>query len=354
MRTFLSIATLLVAASAGAENARAAFEFRNPETGTSSVCQCVYSTIGAGFMECDDCTPEPPSRNASRRMAFEVRSPETGTSSVCPCIYRTTGAGFMVCDACTATPSDPQPAFRITLRHHNAPGEQRSAEAWREVFERSGDDARARALLAEFEVIIDGWRYEFAFRCRSNPTDRRYRSSGGLTMPQRRDTLIRQVRAVAERECSEAEGQVATRDPETMWAGGPAQDAYDRAGYNRLANPKIRLTAIPEGVSRQRDDESTSWERLRYALISDELIYACTKELLIDPVSVDDADIDRPKFRLKMRFICANDPSRLVDFYAPNGLGVSDIRTWLRQRITSACRLGIYKAPTTARRGTSL
>jgi hypothetical protein len=86
---------------------------------------------------------------------------------------------------------------------------------------------------------------------------------------------------------------------------------------------------------------------LRDVLVWDELIYHCSRELLIDPLSVDDVESDHPKYRVDITLICANDATRRGEF--DNGVGAMEagvLRQWLRGEMKRVCGL---TATTTAR-----
>lgn len=255
LRTFLPIITLLIAAVAGAQ-------------------------------------PAPTQAPQGTHRITDLASGETQS-----CRCEVNDAQTITCRGCAALDTT-IPTIRVTGQGLWVP-----APVWSRVTERVQDDARARALLADLEIQVEGSNFEFAFTCRGKPDDRKF-VRPGLTMPQTRDVLVRLIHDATERACAKVAVQ---QVEETTWGGCPAKDAYDRRGFQRTANNKIRLTAQP-------DSDPTQWAKLRDTLVSDDLLYHCSDELLIDPVSSSYGDGTAARFRASIVLTCANQPNRRGEF----------------------------------------
>lgn len=273
LRTLVHITTLLLAAVAGAQPAR-----------------------------------EPvPAEDGPRPV--ELRDEIAGRRLVCSCRY-TGGYAAATCEQCTPKATEPQRSSIRLLSVRN--------ESERALWDRLLTDLRADETINELtsQVGLQGHRvtggedpenawfsFRASFRCRSAPSnaDRFERFDRGDLS---RSAIVAGLRAETERACRRSER--ADTEPQTMWAGCPAADDHDRGGSNRTANPKIRITATP-------DSHQDEWARLRLALVFDDLIYHCSRELLIDPVSASGTG-ERAGFRANVALICANDPTRRADF----------------------------------------
>ncbi len=311
-RSYLLIITLLIAAVAGAKPPP-------KPAGERDAGACNKPNVSA---ECGD---------ALRIVVLHDQALDRKVT--CACRYSDDGANA-TCERCTLqqsaatpTPAVLQPSIRVVTRGEQTVAQKRDAAVWPEVIERFLSDGRARDLLGELEIHTEGFGIEFVLTCRDKPDDRRYRKSG-ITMPQVRDALVRNISDLVEREC-------APPRTETVWAGCPVEDERDRAGLNRNATTKIRLSTplVPT-------EERAAWYMLHRHLIWDEFVYRCSRELLIDPVGIDDAETDRPKYRVGITLVCANDPTKRGEF--DNGAGAMEasvLRRWLNGEMKRVCGL---------------
>lgn len=249
MRTLISITTLLMAAVAGAQ-------------------------------------PAPPAAPAAGSNAtHEVRNRGSGATELCAC--HASGPGTMACEQCTPVP---QPSLRVTGQgmYVDAP------DFWSDISSRLRGDPKVRAVLDDLEIKLDRLNLEFVIACRQAPADLQY-VRPGISMPMQPDSLMRSIRGHVVQACATTPARAEPTSATTTWAGCPAQDEYDRAGYNRTANPKIRITARP-------DSHYDQWSELRLYLVMDDLIYHCARELLIDPESADGSG-DRTVFRANVTLV---------------------------------------------------
>lgn len=312
MRTLVHITTLLMAAVAGAESA---------------------PTL-------------PPAEDGPRPV--ELRDEIAGRRLVCSCRY-TGGYASATCDRCAPKAIEPSQSSIRILSVRN--------EFERALWDRLLTDLRADETINKLtsQVGFQGHRvtggedpenawlsFHAQFRCRNAPsgTDRFERFIGNSLS---RSAIVAGLRAEAERVCGRsgrASSVRADTEPQTTWAGCPAEDDYDRGGFNRTANPKIRITAQP-------DSHGDEWSRLRLDLVFDELIYRCSRELLIDPVSASGAD-DKATFRANVTLVCANDPTRRAEFdtVVPE-MNRGDFRRFIGTMLKRTCGL----PATTASRG---
>ncbi|MBI4434797.1 hypothetical protein HY635_03230 [Candidatus Uhrbacteria bacterium] len=305
-RSYLLIITLLSAAVAGAQPAPT-----QPRGLNAGTCN----------------GPNAPAECPSASRLVELHDPTLDRKMTCVCQYSDNGAN-VTCERCTMVSSMPRPTIRVVPRGKQTPAQKQDAAVWPEVIERFLNEGRARDLLGELEIRTDddGFGIEFVLTCRNKPNDRRYKSLG-ITMPQLRDPLVRVISEFVERECAPP-APVGTN----AW-GCPVADEHDRSQSNRTANPKIRLIA-------RVNSRWSAWERLRLSLSSDELIYTCARELLIDPVNAEEMTGDEPTFRANVTLVCANDPTKREEFdNGAGGMGADVLRRWLHDKIKRACGL---------------
>lgn len=239
----------------------------------------------------------------------ELRDEIAGRKLVCSCRY-TGGYASVTCEQCRPEAAElPRSSIRM-LNVRN--------ESERALWDRLLVDLRADETINELtsqvgfqghrvtggEVPEDAWfSFHASFRCRNAPSNAdHFERFVGNSLS--RAAIVGGLRAEAERACRRSEQ--ADTEPQTMWAGCPAQDDHDRGGAQRSANRKIRIAATP-------DSHQDEWTKLRLDLIFDDLIYHCAKELLIDPVSASGTG-ERATFRANVTLICANDPARRADF----------------------------------------
>lgn len=266
-------------------------------------------------------TPTPPAEDGPRPV--ELRDEAAGRRLTCSCRY-TGGYAAATCDQCTAVSL---PSIRVTGRGKYV--EDRAY--WSDVSDRLRCDPKVRAVLGDLEIRLDGWNLEFVIACRQAPDDRQY-VRPGVSMPMRSDIFTRLIRDHVEQTCATTSAR-AESTPETTWAGCPAQDDHDRGSAQRSANRKIRIATL---VRSHRDE----WVALREALVFDDLIYHCAKELLVDPESADGSG-DKTVFRANIMLVCANEPQRRGEF--DNGVGGMDaevFRHYVGEQLRRICGIG--------------
>lgn len=278
--------------------------------------------------------PAPPAAVAASNATHEVRDIASGQRMICAC--RSSGENAVACDQCTAVSL---PSIRVTGKGKYV--EDRAY--WTDLTERLRGDPKVRTVLGDLEIRLDDWKLEFVIACRQAPDNRQY-VRPGISMPLLPDSLMSTIRGHVERACAATSTTAAPArtEPasETTWAGCPLRDDYDRSGGQRSANRKIRIAALV----RSHGDE---WAALRQALIFDDLIYHCAKELLIDPEGADGSG-DKATFRATVTLVCANDPKRRGEFdIGVGGMDAEVFRHFVGEQLRRIC--GISAA--TASRG---